>query len=123
MLLRNDNIARMELADLSSFNIPDIGNRHNMAVMCMINQGKTNQFGKKVTSGCLRHQNVYCCPISALSIYLFFRWHIADESVPDFKENENWYDTYFIFHFLGFRYLFVLQKRGCQPIIKASISI
>ena len=40
----------------------------------------------------MRHRDVNVCPIGALGLYLFSRFHLAGEEL-DFTSNEKWFDV------------------------------
>jgi hypothetical protein len=46
--------------------------------------------------GVMRHQDPLLCTISQTAFYLFFRWQIVREPVPQFQNRRRWYD----FHLL-----------------------
>lgn len=53
---------------------------------------RTNYENQQVYYGCLRHQVIEFCPISAIAIYLFLRFHIGDDygsiELYDFNETK-----------------------------------
>jgi hypothetical protein len=51
----------------------------------MIDNGKTNNMGKRQYLGCMRHKEVLFCSQGALAQYLFHRFHLARHPWPDFK--------------------------------------
>jgi hypothetical protein len=58
----------------------------------IMDQGKTNQYGRHEFGSCIRHRNVKLCPVGALGFYLFFRWSIQNEAIPIVLDPEQWYD-------------------------------
>ena len=57
-----------------------------------MDQGKTNQFGRREFGSCIRNKDPRVCPFGALGLYLFWRFHIESEEVPDFLDPRAWYD-------------------------------
>ena len=64
------------------------------ALLCIMDQGKTNQFGKIQSGTAMRHRNVELCAIGAIGFYLFFRFHVDNEEFPDFTKRANWYNIF-----------------------------
>jgi hypothetical protein len=64
------------------------------ALVMVLGQGKTNQYGKVEYGAVLRNKNVSCCAINALAMYFFYRWHISDEIFPDLLTKQTWYDIH-----------------------------
>jgi hypothetical protein len=61
-------------------------------VLCMImDNGKTNTFGKLEYGVAIRHKELWECLISQLAFYFFFRWNIEKEAPPTFKKRADWY--------------------------------
>ena len=56
---------------------------------CMI--GKMNHQGNIESCGALRHRDYRVCPVGALAVYLFWRWHCSGESFPVFRKSEDWF--------------------------------
>jgi hypothetical protein len=64
------------------------------ALVMVLSQCKTNQYGKVEYGACLRNKSVSCCAINALAMYFFHRWHISGESFPDISKKQLWYNIY-----------------------------
>ena len=64
--------------------------RDGMYLLIMDN-GKTNQFGKIQYGVAIRHRNPLLCTLSHLAFYFFYRWNIAREPHPTFKRRQDWY--------------------------------
>ena len=58
-----------------------------------MSNGKTNQFGKVQYMGTLRNRDVRLCPVGALALYLFHRWHGSGEAFPALESRRSWYLT------------------------------
>ncbi|OWY91345.1 hypothetical protein PHMEG_00040110 [Phytophthora megakarya] len=63
------------------------------ALVMIMEQGKTNQYGRREFRSCIWHRNVEVCPIEALGFYLCYRWSVQTEDVPNFLVPEEWYDV------------------------------
>ncbi|KAI9922803.1 hypothetical protein PsorP6_002543 [Peronosclerospora sorghi] len=64
------------------------------ALLCIMDQGKTNQFGKIESGTALRSKSPDLCAIGAIDFYLFYRFHIEKGPFLDFKGRKNWYGAY-----------------------------
>ncbi|EDN10718.1 predicted protein [Histoplasma mississippiense (nom. inval.)] len=53
-------------------------------MILITDNGKTNQLGQLKYAAVMRHKNSLLCTISHLAFYLFYRWNIVWESLPDF---------------------------------------
>jgi hypothetical protein len=62
----------------------------------VMNQRKTNQFGKRKYAACIRNKKMIACPVGALAFYLFYRWHRGRKYFPDFTSQRHWYDIYLL---------------------------
>jgi hypothetical protein len=62
----------------------------------VMDQGKMNQFGKREYAACIRNREIIACPVGALALYLFYRWHRGGEGFADFTSRRHWYDTYLL---------------------------
>jgi hypothetical protein len=94
MLFRGESIRRLELGDLQMVNLENEGIRPNMdcpALLAIMRQGKTNKHNRLETVGCMRNIRVEICPIMALGMYFFWRFHIDNEPFPDLVASKNWY--------------------------------
>ena len=56
-------------------------------------KGKTISDGQVHYSGTFRNKNVALCAISSIALYLFYRWDLDYEIVPDFNTRDSWYNT------------------------------
>ncbi|POM71737.1 Hypothetical protein PHPALM_11653 [Phytophthora palmivora] len=92
-LLRGESARNLELPDLVSVVLENEGFTECRALVMVMGQGKTNQYGRREFGSCIRHTNVEVCPIGALALYFFFRWCVQMESIPDFLQPQKWYDV------------------------------
>lgn len=91
-LCRGENVRALQLADLFFVKLDNEGYSTCHAVVAVMSQGKRNQFGKKESGAFIRNKNVVLCPIGALALYLFVRFHIQNAPFPTFNRNSDWYD-------------------------------
>ena len=89
MLLRGHSTRACQLADLFTLEFQNEGVTPCWPVIMVMDQGKTNQFGKREYAACIRNREVITCPVGALAFYLFYRWHRGGESFPDFTSRRN----------------------------------
>lgn len=95
-LLRGENVRDLELADMFSQVLDGEGFSESVALVLLIQHGKTNQFGKLQHVGYMRNTEVRTCPIGAAGLYLFERFHIDNEAFPDMTSSAAWYDIKFL---------------------------
>ncbi|ETK91048.1 hypothetical protein F441_23107 [Phytophthora nicotianae CJ01A1] len=91
-LLRGESARNIELPDLFSVELEHEGYTECRALVMIMEQGKTNQYGRREFGSCIRHRNVEVCPVGALGFYLFYRWGVQNEDIPNFLVPEEWYD-------------------------------
>ncbi len=84
----------MQLPDMFSLVLDKEGPSQCMALVMMLNKGKTNKCGKIQYGAVLRNKDVTVCAINALAMYFFFRWHVSGENFPDMSSKQSWYDIY-----------------------------
>ena len=96
MLLRGHSTRACQLADLFTLEFQNEGVTPCWPVIMVMDQGKTNQFGKREYAACIRNREVITCPVGALAFYLFYRWHRGGESFPDFTSRRDWYDIFLL---------------------------
>ncbi|KAF8078428.1 hypothetical protein FPV67DRAFT_54136 [Lyophyllum atratum] len=84
---RGDNIRRLLLSDLSARDVPMVDIGLGVKVMALVltsDQGKTNTTGRIEDQAAFRHRLPELCPIGGLGFYLFSKFHVTGEAVPDF---------------------------------------
>lgn len=91
-LLRGESARNLELPDLFSVILEHEGFTDCRALVMIMEQGETNRFGRREFGSCIRHINVEVCPVGALTLYLFYRWCVQMELLPNFLAPEDWYD-------------------------------
>ncbi|POM78092.1 Hypothetical protein PHPALM_4427 [Phytophthora palmivora] len=87
-----ESARNLELPNLFSIPLEHEGYTDCRALVMIMEQGKTNQFGRREFGSCRRHCKVEICPVGALAFYFFFRWSIEKEDIPNFLVPERWYD-------------------------------
>jgi hypothetical protein len=75
MLLRAIQPRACQLPDLFTLEFQNEGVTPCWPVIMVMDQGKTNQFGKREYAACIRNKAVIACPVGALAFYLFYPWH------------------------------------------------
>jgi hypothetical protein len=96
MLLRGYSTRACQLPNLFTLEFPNEGVTPCWPVIMVMDQGKTNQFGKRDYAACIRNKEVIACPVRALAFYLFYCWHRGRERFPDFTSRRHWYDTFLL---------------------------
>jgi hypothetical protein len=90
-LMRGQNVRGMELPDLFSLPLEGEGPTDCIAVVSSMRNGKTNAFGKLEYGAMIRAKNVEACGISTLGFYLFERFHLNGENLPNVCDAKQWY--------------------------------
>ena len=75
MLLQGHSTQAYQLPNLFTLEFQNEGVTPRWPVIMVMDQGKTNQFGKREYAACIRNREVVACPVGALAFYLFYRWH------------------------------------------------
>lgn len=91
-LLRGENRRKMELADLSLLDYPQSeGPTLCSCLVSLLQDGKLNKTARKEFMGALRHKDPLFCTQGALAQLFFWRWHVAGEAPPSFRQRKDWY--------------------------------
>ncbi|KAE8237953.1 hypothetical protein A4X06_0g9048, partial [Tilletia controversa] len=85
--MRNAKLRHFYISEL-----PQSEPQRCVAVVQSIFEGKTNKNGRPERGVVARAKEVVRCPVSALAFYLFERYHVREESPPDFSSRSEWYD-------------------------------
>ena len=91
MLLRGENRRMAELADLFTHRFADEGPQPCFPLIMMTENGKVNQYGKKLSMAAIRHKEPMVCPLGHLAMYLFWLWEVEGEERPQLHRRELWY--------------------------------
>ncbi|KAA8915773.1 hypothetical protein TRICI_002073 [Trichomonascus ciferrii] len=90
-LFRECNISSLELADLSC-TVTKTEDPTPFVVYNMLTQhGKTDEMGRKDFSATLRHKDPRLCLVNALAMFLFYRFQMTREGLPDMSSRMSWY--------------------------------
>ncbi|KAJ5085702.1 short-chain dehydrogenase [Penicillium argentinense] len=95
MLLLGESRRQLQFPDLFTISLPNEGPTPCWPMIMIMNNGKTNQFGRLQYMGVMRHQDPLLCTMSQAAIYLFYRWQIVGESPPRFRSQPEWYNFHF----------------------------
>ena len=106
MLLRGEDRRRAEFPDLFTVDSLNEGVKGHVPMLCLrLGQGKvrsfsfaltfgqTNQEGKAQYGVAFRNKDVRYCPVGAVALWLFHRFHILSEPWPNFSNRLEWYST------------------------------
>ena len=66
------------------------------ALVCVLGQGKTNQFGRIDFGAFIRSKDVRLCPFGATGFYLFWRYYVEGEPWPCFDKSQDWFNIKFL---------------------------
>jgi len=92
-MLRGESVREMELADMQMISLQNESkNRNCPALICLLRQGKTNQFHRLEVAATIRAENTFICSLSSLAMYFVWRWHLSGENFPSFADPDKWYD-------------------------------
>jgi hypothetical protein len=90
-LVRGELRRKAELADMFILELPNESQSQKCCCWIFVfDNGKTNVVGKKQYLGALRHRDFRVCPIGALAMYFFVRFHLKKEPWPSFQSLHDW---------------------------------
>jgi hypothetical protein len=90
-LVRGEQRRMAELADMFVMQLPTESTSQECWCWVMaFDNGKTNSSGKKQYLGALRNRDFRICPIGALAVYMFTRFHVKKEAWPSLRSLEDW---------------------------------
>lgn len=92
MLLRGESRRTLEFPDLFSLELKNEGPTTCTAMVLIMHNGKTNQHNRLEYAVSVRNKDPLLCPLSQLACYLFYRWNVVREPVPQFQQRQLWYD-------------------------------
>lgn len=96
MLLRGESRRNLELADLFTILLPHEGPTPCWPMIMIMNNGKTNPFGRLEYMGVMRHRDPLLCTMGQTAFYLFYRWNIVREPLPQFRQRQQWYGLHLL---------------------------
>ncbi|EED21184.1 hypothetical protein TSTA_084150 [Talaromyces stipitatus ATCC 10500] len=94
MLLRGQDRRGLQFPDLFTIRIEERPTPCWPMIMMKFH-GKINQFGRIEYMGVMRHREPLLCTIGQAAFYLFYRWEIMQEPIPQFYQRQQWYDWHF----------------------------
>lgn len=95
MLLRGESRRQLQFPNLFTISLPNEGPTPCWPMIMIMNNRKTNQFGRLQYMGVMRHQDPLLYTMSQAAFYLFYRWQIVGESPPQFRSRPQWYNFHF----------------------------
>ncbi|KAI3655070.1 hypothetical protein MP228_000450 [Amoeboaphelidium protococcarum] len=90
-MLRGQSVRAFEFADLTMVEDNGNGGRKVVALILLINNGKTNYVNRQEYAQMTRASNVNICPVSSLAVYLFYRFNVSQCLFPDLSIPEEWF--------------------------------
>jgi hypothetical protein len=101
-LLRSDNVRTMNLCDLTSRTLKTSDPTEFTLFCGLTNEGKVNKAGRKEMNAVVRNKDPRICLVSAMAIYLAYRFDVWPDGVPpDFSSRESWYNVKLIISTMG----------------------
>ncbi|CAD6941407.1 unnamed protein product [Tilletia laevis] len=88
---RSEDLRNAKLSSLYVHTVPQSRPQTCKAVVVSIRHSKTNVDARREFGIAARHKNVETCPIGALALYFFQRFHMRDE-FPDLSSRTAWYE-------------------------------
>ena len=95
-LLRGETVRNLDLADMHSVLLENEGFSVCNALVFVVRQGKTNQFARTEFGAFIRSKDFRICPMGACAFYLFWRYQLENESFPEFRKSEDWFNVKFL---------------------------
>ncbi|KAF1334759.1 Short-chain dehydrogenase, partial [Globisporangium splendens] len=92
LLARGETRRFIQLPDMLTLSLPDEGSQPCTPLVIIMNRGKSNQHGRIEYGAAMRCKEAMLCPLNAVSMYLFWRWHIEPEPFPDLSDRKRWYN-------------------------------
>lgn len=95
-LTRGESRRAYQLADIFMIKALKEGPTDCWALVTIMKQGKCNQFGRIEYGAAFRNKDILICPVGALGLYLFWRFHVEGEPFPDMSRRSKWYDIHLL---------------------------
>lgn len=96
LVARGQSRRFIQLADMLTLVMPDEGPQPCTSLVVVMTKGKTNQSGRVEYGAAMRHKKVLLCPLNAVAMYLFWRWHIELEPFPNLNDRRAWYGIHLL---------------------------
>ncbi|KAE8238161.1 hypothetical protein A4X03_0g8927, partial [Tilletia caries] len=90
---RSEDLRNAELSALYTHKIAQSRPHPCPAVVVSLKHSKTNVEARKGFGVAARYRDVELCPVGALALYFFERFHIKKEAFPDLSLRASWYGT------------------------------
>ena len=92
MMQRGDDQRGVALCDLFTYDVPQtaIGPSPCTALCVVSYSGKKNSDGRTEYGFSFRNKSPLFCGHGALARYLFFRFSVKSEKIPDITQNKEW---------------------------------
>ncbi|KAE8217270.1 hypothetical protein CF319_g8604 [Tilletia indica] len=88
---RSEDLRNAKLATLYIHKVPQSRPHPCNAVIVSIKHSKTNLESRKEFGVAARHRDVELCPVGALALFFFERFHVKEEPFPDLSSRAAWY--------------------------------
>jgi Centromere DNA-binding protein complex CBF3 subunit, domain 2 len=96
VLLRSESRLAAEFPDFFTIPLPDEGPTPCFPMIMIMDNGKMNPLGRMEYGAVMRHRNPLLCTMAHTAFYLFYRWNIAGETPPCFRQRQQWYGLHLI---------------------------
>ena len=96
VLLRSESRLAAEFPDFSTIPLPGEGPTPCFPMIMIMDNGKMNPLGRLEYGAVMRHRNPLLCTMAHTAFYLFYRWNIAGETPPCFRQRQQWYGLHLI---------------------------
>jgi hypothetical protein len=91
VLLRSESRLAAEFPDFFTIPLPGEGPTLCFPMIMIMDNGKMNPLGRLEYEAVIRHRNPLLCTMAHTAFYLFYRWNIAGETPPCFRQRQQWY--------------------------------
>ncbi|KAF1315209.1 Short-chain dehydrogenase, partial [Globisporangium splendens] len=92
LLARGESGRYIQFPGLLTLSLSDEGPQHCTPLVVIMTKGKTNQHGRAEYGAAMPFKKVLLCPANAVTMYLFWRWHVDLEPFPVCQNRKAWYD-------------------------------
>jgi Centromere DNA-binding protein complex CBF3 subunit, domain 2 len=97
VLLRSESRLAAEFPDFFTIPLPGEGATPCFPMIVIMDSGKMNPLGRLEYGAVMRHRNPLLCTMVHTAFYLYYRWNVASETPPCFRQCQQWYDRNTIF--------------------------
>ncbi|KAF1330533.1 Short-chain dehydrogenase, partial [Globisporangium splendens] len=96
LLAQGESRRFIQFPDLLTLSLSDEGPQHCTPLVVIMTKGKTNQHERVEYGAAMRCKKVLLCPMNAVSMYLFWRWHVDLEPFPVLTNRKAWYGIHLL---------------------------